>query len=69
MDLDIEKMQADFEKFKALTGKTGKRSKQLNALIVKLGERLVMAPSSERDEYFNSPKLIPSPKVWCQGEL
>ena len=54
MDLDIEKMQADFEKFKALTGKTGKRSKKLNSLIDKLGERLVMAPSSERDEYFNS---------------
>ena len=45
MDLDIEKMQADYEKFKALTGKTGKRAKQLNALIDKLGERLVMAPS------------------------
>ena len=54
MDLDIEKMQADYEKFKALTGKTGKRAKQLNALIDKLGERLVMAPSSERNEYFNS---------------
>ncbi len=37
MDLDIEKMQADYEKFKALTGKTGKRAKQLNALIDKLG--------------------------------
>jgi hypothetical protein len=54
MDLDIEKMQADYEKFKALAGKTGKRAKQLNLLIDKLGERLVMAPSSERNEYFNS---------------
>ena len=31
LDLDIEKMQGDFEKFKALTGKTGKR--ELNNLM------------------------------------
>ena len=54
MDLDIEKMQEDYEKFQALTKKTGPRAKKLQKLVDKLGERLVMAPSSERDEYFNA---------------
>ena len=54
MDLDIETMQANYEKFQALNEKTGKRAENLKALIEKLGDRLVMAPSSERNEYFNA---------------
>jgi hypothetical protein len=54
MDLDIEKMQADYDKFQALCEKVGPRSENLKALIEKLGERLVMSPSSDRNEYFNS---------------
>ena len=44
MDLDIETMQADYEKFQALAEKTGKRAENLKLLIEKLGDRLVMCP-------------------------
>ena len=54
MDLDIETMQANYEKFQALNEKTGKRAENLKALIDWVGDRLVMCPSSERNEYFNS---------------
>lgn len=54
MDLDIDNMQKNYEKFKALCKKTGKNSKKLEKLVDALGERLIMSPSSGKDEYFNA---------------
>jgi len=54
MNLDVDSMQKNYEKFKALCKKTGSRSRGIEKMIDALGDRLVMAPSSGKDEYFNA---------------
>tara|TARA_Y100000592_G_scaffold26869_1_gene42595 strand:+ start:858 stop:1436 length:579 start_codon:yes stop_codon:yes gene_type:complete len=52
--MNIEKMQRDYEMFKALCENLGERSQAVNDLLTHVEERLVTCPSSERTEYFNS---------------
>lgn len=54
IEMNIEKMQHDYEMIRSLCEKLGHRSKPAIELLNHIEERLVTCPSSEKNEYFNS---------------